>query len=458
MPGSLYSSLLQPDLRQMIAESDAAGLHEFCDALLPSVAAEVLEDLEPDIAWKVLSHCEPVRQAEIFQYLSLPAQVKLVDYIDRRSLSRIVEEMPADDRVDLLERMDTERVEALLPLVAQAERSDIRKLLSYPEGSAGSIMTTEYASLPANITVEEALKRLRIQAPSRETIYYVYITDESRRLIGFLSLRKLIQARPSLLLQDIMERDVISVRVDDDQEAVANKIVRYDFIAIPVVDHENRLVGIVTHDDAADVLQEEATEDAQMLAAVAPLEDSYLQTPFFTLAWKRGIWLVILLGAASITAHVLNFLERNFLARVDARNWMVLFFPLVLASGGNAGSQSATLVIRAMALRETDGKVATIVWREFRLGLLLGTLLGSLAFSVGLWLVPARHAATVGLSVYLVVSLGTVWGSMLPIGLNRLGFDPALMSNPLIAALSDMLGVVTFYTMAWLLVRGAMGA
>ncbi|MFO1092605.1 MAG: magnesium transporter [Planctomycetaceae bacterium] len=454
MPNSLYSSLLQPDLRQMVVENDDVGLHEFCDALLPSVAAEVLEDVEPDAAWKVLSHCEPTRQAEIFQYLTLPAQVELVNQIDHKSLSRIIEQLPADDRVDLLERLEPGRVEEVLPLVAQAERNDIRKLLSYPEESAGSIMTTEYASLPANITVEDAFKRLMLQAPRAETIYYVYVVDENRRLIGCVSFSQLIQSRRSALLQDVMEQDVISVRVDEDQESVANKITKYDFIAIPVVDDQNKLVGIVTHDDAADVLRAEATEDAQMLAAVSPLEDSYLQTPFITLAWKRGIWLVILLGAASLTARILHFLESYYFNEVELRNWMVLFFPLVLASGGNAGSQSATLVIRAMALHETDGKVWQIVWREFRVGLLLGTLLGLLGFTVGYWLTgTGDKAASVGLSVFLVVSLGTVWGSVLPLGLKRFGMDPALMSNPLIASISDMLGVVTFYSIAYKLVE-----
>ena len=343
MPASLYNSLLQPDLQQMVAENDAVGLHEFCDALFAGVAAEVIEGLDPTDAWRVLSQCAADRQAEIFQYFSFPYQIQIVDHIERNALSRIIEEMPADDRVDLLERMDPEHVEALLPLIAQAERGDIRKLLSYEEGSAGSIMTTEYASLPEHITVEEALNRLRLQAPSRETIYYIYVTDEDRRLLGFVSLRKLLLARRSLLLRDIMERDVISVKVDDDQEFVANEIGKYDFIAIPVVDQENRLVGIVTHDDAADVMQEEATEDALLQAGVAPLEDSYLETAFFELVWKRGFWLVILLFAASLTAQVLSFLEQNILGEDDVRNWMVLFFPLVLASGGNAGSQSATL-------------------------------------------------------------------------------------------------------------------
>jgi len=253
MERSLFNSLLLPDLRVMLEEEDGEGLREFCSALYPGVAAEVLEGLDPGQAWEVLTHCDPKAQAYIFQFLPLPYQVSLVEVVDRNALSKLIEEMPPDDRVDLLERMDHEDVENLLPLVAQAERADIRKLLSYPEESAGSIMTTEYASLPADITVQEAINRLRLQAPSRETIYYVYVTDADRHLIGFLSLRHLIMAKPTAKLSEVRERDVISVRVDDDQEVVASEIAKYDFIAIPVVDNQNKLVGIVTHDDAADV-------------------------------------------------------------------------------------------------------------------------------------------------------------------------------------------------------------
>jgi len=445
MPSSLYNSLLLPDLKIMLEEHDDAGMAEFCQVLHPAVIAEVMEGLEPERAWEVLSHCDAVHQAEVLEAFSLPYQVDLVSGIDRPRLSRIIEEMSPDDRVDLLRRMDPDIVEALLPLIAQAERADIRKLLSYPDDSAGSIMTTEYASLPADITVEEALRRLRTQAPSRETIYYIYITDVERHLQGFLSLRHLITARPTALLSNVMERDVISVRVDDDPEYVANQIHKYDFLAIPVVDSQNRLVGIVTYDDAADILQEEATEDTHLLAAVQPLEDSYLGTPFFTLMHKRGIWLVILLGASSLTAHVLNYFEGG-----TTSNWMVMFIPLVLASGGNAGSQSATLIIRALALDETGGKVRLIAWREFRIGIFLGAVLGLLAFLGGWMLVTPWRAGVVGLTVFWVVTIGTFAGALLPLALKKLGADPALMSNPMIAALSDMTGVIVFYNLAHL--------
>ena len=447
----MYGQLLLPDLRMMLLDEDLDGLREFCDALHPAATAEVLESLNSTEVWQVLSHCSLTRQAEIFQFLGLAQQVELVEHINRERLSRLLEEMAPDDRVDLLERMDTQRVERLLPLIAAAERSDIRKLLSCPEDSAGSIMTTEYASLPEDITVEEALTRLRQQAPHRETIYYVYILDDERHLNGIISLQEMILAQPQTRLTEIMHRGVISVRVEDDQEFVAQELAQYDFIAIPVVNHQNRLVGIVTHDDVLDIVQEEATEDAHRLAAVEPLKDSYLSTPLLTLAWKRGIWLVLLLGAALATASILTGFEEM----TKKYEWMILFLPLVLASGGNVGSQSATLVIRLLALEQMGRReTVQIAIRELLLGILLGGGLMLLGFLLALVHVGTKYAAVVGLTVFLVVLMGTVSGAMLPLCFRRLGMDPALMSNPLIAALVDVLGVVIYFWVAIVMLSG----
>ncbi len=446
----MYGSLLLPELRVLLEEDDVQGMAEFCEALHAVVTAEVLDNLEPAEAWRVLSVCSFDGQAEIFGHLSLPYQTTLVQIVDRDHLSQLIETMAPDDRVDLLERMDTEHVESLLPLIAQAERSDIRKLLSYEEDSAGSIMTTEYASLPEEITVSEALERLRKQAPDRETIYYVYILDEGRRLRGLVSLRELILAKPDTALVDIMHKDVISVRVDDDQEFVARELARYDFIAIPVVDNQHQLVGIVTHDDVLDVLQEEATEDAHRLGAVEPLQDSYLETPVLTLVWKRGIWLVLLLGASLGTAGVLE----TYKVVSGEYKWMVWFIPLVLASGGNAGSQSATLIIRTLALGTVTKKEN---WQIARRELFSGTMLGGglmlLGFLAALSFddVTIGRAWVVGLTVFLVVLMGTVTGALLPLGFKQLGMDPALMSNPLIAAVVDVLGVIIYYNVAVLI-------
>lgn len=447
----MYRELMLPELQMMLQENDTAAMAEFCQVLHPVVVAECLECIDSEEAWNVLKNCPLERQVEVFEFMNLPEQVELTAQIERGRLTRLLEEMAHDDRVDLLSRMAPKRVENLLPSIAQAERNDIRKLLSYPEESAGAIMTTDYASLPENITVREALQQLRLQAPDSETIYYVFLLDEARHLHGLISLRELILASPDALLSSIKNQNVISVRVDDDQEFVAQELARYDFLAMPVVDNQNRLVGIITHDDVLDVVQEEATEDAQRMGGVQPLEDSYLTTSLLTLTWKRGIWLVLLLGAALLTATVLQSYEK-----ISAEHsWMILFFPLVLASGGNAGSQSATLIIRTLALGEVNRRATLrIALRELALSMQLGAAIGLLAFVFSLALVGTdgiTRATVVALTVFLVVVLGAVTGAMLPLGFKRLGMDPALMSNPLIAAIVDVVGVVIYFNVALVL-------
>lgn len=446
-----YNSLILPDVRQMLVDNDKQGLSEFCNVLHAAVCAAVLDELEEQEVWQVLDNCGLDRRVEIFEFLDLHRQEELVQVLDRDRLSSLLEEMAPDDRVDLLERMPQERIDSLLPLIAQAERNDIRKLLSCEEDTAGAIMTTEYASLPENITAREAIDRLRQQAPDRETIYYVYILNQARRLDGFVSLRDIIMANPDTVLRDIMKHDVISVYVDDDQEEAAQTLARYDFIAIPVVDHSQRLVGIITHDDVLDVVQEEATEDAYRLGAVQPMEDSYLDTPIHIIGWKRGVWLLFLAVVALITADVLDHYET--VAAGDQFRFLILFLPLVLASGGNAGSQSATLIIRTLALGElssTDN--ARMAMREALIGLMLGGSIAIVAATAAVfWFqLSVAKALIVSSTVLLVVVLGTVSGSLLPLLFRRLGMDPAIMSNPLIAAIIDVLGVVIYYRVALL--------
>lgn len=440
---SMFNSLLLPDLRQMLEENDTSAMRDFVEVLHPVAVAEVLQDMPPADIWRVLSNCSLVQQVEIFEHLSLARQVELSDLIGRDRLSQLIEEMSPDDRADLLSRLDSERVESIMPLIAQAERSDIRKLLSYPEDSAGAIMTTEYASLPEGITVREALDRLRQQAPNTETIYYVYILDADRHLRGLATLRELILSRPEIRVGDVMNRDPVAVRVDDDQEDVARELARYDFLAIPVVDNQNRLVGIVTHDDVIDIIQAEADEDVLRAGAVEPFEDSYLETSLRTIAWKRGVWLLFLSMMAMVTATIMLRFEE-----VGAMHlWMATFLPLVLASGGNTGSQSATLVIRMIALGKPVGKEHNkLALREIAIGLILGSVLALadlliVRFGFGYsWKISLVVAST----VCGVVLLGTIWGTMLPLVFRKLGMDPAMMSNPLIASFMDMMGVLLY--------------
>jgi len=441
----MYGQLLLPEVQEMLQEHDALGLRAFCDDLHPAVIAQVLENLPNQEIWQVLDNCGLHRRVEIIEFLTLNRQLDLVRDMDRDHLSELVREMSPDNCVDLLEKMDQGEVDSLLQLLAQSQRSDIRRLLSYPDDSAGSIMTTEYASLPEGITVGEALNQLRLQAPNSETIYYVYIVDADRRLRGFITLRSLILAKTSAYVDAIMEKDVLSVRVSDDQEQVAQLMARYDFLAVPVVDQHHQLVGIITHDDVIDVLQEEATEDAQLLAAVQPMETSYLTTPVLTIAWKRGGWLLFLFCASFLSAHVLQ----SFQALSKVYEWLALFVPLVIATGGNAASQTATLVIRTMALGELDRESKyLLIRREFLIGLILGGSLTLCGFLMSLGLITPYQSLVVVGTVPLVVLAGTMIGAILPIGLKSCGMDPALMSTPLIASLLDVFGIVLYFNVA----------
>jgi magnesium transporter len=372
--------------------------------------------------------------------------VELVKAADRAHLGPLLEWMAADNRDDLLRELDPEFVEEILPLVAKAERHDIRMLLSCPEGSAGSLMTTEYASLPADITAGEAIARLRMQAPDSESIYYIYVLDAERHLVGFVSLRDLILAKPTALVADLMQRDVITVRVDESQDKVVDLLARFDFIAIPVVDDHARLVGIVTHDDVLDAVRQEATDEAQMSAAITPLGEGYLDAAITSMTWKRGVWLAILFATAAVTAMVLSTWQSPHV-------WLVAFIPLVIASGGNSGNQSATLVITALSTgdcRLSDWR--RILRREFALGLLLGMILAVPGYLLALAYAPTpAQAVVIPATILLVVLIGSLVGSVLPLLFRSLGLDPALMSNPFVSAIVDVVGLVVYMGLALVL-------
>ncbi|MFN5757552.1 MAG: magnesium transporter, partial [Planctomycetia bacterium] len=392
--------ILIPELRVMLAEGDTAGLREVGAELHPATVAEFSEGLDDGEIWQLLDALTVERQAEVFPYYPMPRQVELVRAADRQHLGPLLEWMAADNRDDLLRELDPEFVEEILPLVAKAERHDIRMLLSCPEDSAGALMTPEYASLPADITAGEAVTRLRSQAPNSESIYYIYVLDAERKLVGFVSLRDLILAKPTALVADLMQRDVIAVRMDEPSEKVVDLLARFDFIAIPVVDDRNRLVGIVTHDDVLDAVRQDATDDAQRIAAIAPLGESYLEAAIVSMTWKRGVWLTILFATAAVTAMVM---ARSPLTHA----WLIAFIPLVIASGGNSGNQSATLVITALSTG--DCKLSDwprILKREFALGLLLGTLLAVPGYLLALVYAPGpTEALVIPLTIMGVVML-----------------------------------------------------
>jgi magnesium transporter len=438
--------ILLPELRLMLADGDTAGLREVAEELHPATVAEFSEGLDEADIWRLIDTVPVERQAEIFPYYPLPRQVELVKAADRAHLGPLLEWMAADNRDDLLRELDPEFVEEILPLVAKAERHDIRMLLSCPEGSAGSLMTTEYASLPADITAGEAIARLRMQAPDSESIYYIYVLDAERHLVGFVSLRDLILAKPTALVADLMQRDVITVRVDESQDKVVDLLARFDFIAIPVVDDHARLVGIVTHDDVLDAVRQEATDEAQMSAAITPLGEGYLDAAITSMTWKRGVWLAILFATAAVTAMVLSTWQSPHV-------WLVAFIPLVIASGGNSGNQSATLVITALSPGDcTLGDWPRILRRELALGLLLGTILAVPGYLLALAYAPTpAQAVVIPATILLVVLIGSLVGSVLPLLFRSLGLDPALMSNPFVSAIVDVVGLVVYMGLALVL-------
>lgn len=454
----MANPLLLPEIHQMIAEKDDQGLTEIMTELHPASIADFAEGLSVEEAWELLSHGDVHRQAEVFPFFSPEKEEELIEGIGRERMSKLLEAMSHDDRVDLLKRCDTGTVEGLLPLIAKADREDIRRLLNFPEHQAGSVMTTDYATLPPNVTVQEALNQLRQQAPDKETIYYVYVVDDERHLIGFVSLRDLILARPTAMIRDIMREDVVTVRADQDQEDVARQLARYDFLAMPVVDDQNRIIGIITHDDVLDVLEEEATEDALHMAAVGNIEESYLEAPFTTVWRKRAMWLSCLFVAELFTFTALAQYE-DAIASVIA---LSLFVPLCISTGGNSGSQAATLITRAMALGQiTPGQWWRVLRHELFMGLALGLTLGAIGFvrasmtpesvlgNADRWML----ALVIGQSVAGICLWGTLVGSMLPLIFRKLGFDPGYASSPFVATFVDVTGIVIYFSIAkaWLL-------
>ena len=450
----MINTLYLPELREMLAANDTAGMREFCEALHPARTAEFMEGLDTEESWRVLQHADPATREEVFHYLESEKKVEILETQDRSEIAGLVAELAPDDRVDLLQDADQEIVDALLPMLPDEERRDILRLLNIPEGVAGAVMTTEVACFSETLSAKEALEELGRQAENLETIYYLYVVDDNNQLRGVVSARQLVSAmlKPDVTLTQLMETDLVAAHVFEDQELVAQKVARYDLLAIPVVDDERRMLGIITHDDVIDVMQEEATEDAHRTGGVAPLEESYLKTPFFILGWKRGIWLTILFFAALLTAFALEHYETT----LKTHAWLVLFIPLVISSGGNSGSQSAALIITGLARRDLSVKDwRKVLLRELGMGFFLGGFLAMCGLFASIWLTPGWQAALVApLTLVLVVACGALLGAMLPLLFNRLGLDPALMSNPFVAGIIDILGIVIYVNVAMALMSG----
>jgi magnesium transporter len=432
-----------------------------------SLLVSELED-----AWAVLSAEERLEGLRLLTHaeaedflLGLPArdQAELIlatSAGERRSWMRL---LPPDDAADVVQAASEEAREGLLALLDEPTRKDVRALLAYAEDDAGGLMNPHYARLRPEMSVDEAISYLRRQARERlETIYYLYVLDAQQRLLGVVSFRELFAAPSDKTVRDIMHTDVTTVPEDMDQEAVSKVIEEHDLLAVPVVDAERHVKGIVTVDDIVDVVQEEATEDIQKFGGMQALEMPYLEAGFWTMVRKRAGWLSILFVGEMLTATAMGFFEHEISRAVV----LALFVPLIISSGGNSGSQASTLVVRAMALREVRLRDWwRVVRREFAAGLVLGTVLAIIGFGrivawEGMFDTYGDHylliALTVAFSLIGVVMFGTLAGSMLPLVLHRLGLDPASASAPFVATLVDVSGLIIYFTLATIILGGAL--
>ena len=451
----MVNTLYLPELREMLAENNAADLTEFCTALHSARTAEFMEGLTAAEAWAVLQYADVPLRVEIFGFFEQSKQIEIIETLDRAEIAQFVADLPPDDRVDLLAEVRPWIVDELMPLIPSDERRDIQRLSAYPEDTAGAVMTTQFARLSEDVTIRRAQEQIAAQAEELETIYYLYVVDDEDHLRGLLSFRQLVSAmgKPDMLVGELMERDLVTVNVADDQEDVASKVAHYNLLAIPVVDDEHHMLGIITHDDVIDVVREEATEDAHRIAAVAPLDVGYLETHLLTLTWKRGIWLTVLFFGALLTAFAL----REYESDIAKYTWLVLFIPLVISAGGNTGSQSATLIITALSTGDiTLHDWWQVVRRELAMGLLLGGFLSTIGYFCAIVAAPSAIAATViPVTLLLIIVCGTLVGSTLPLMFRRLGLDPAMMSNPFVAGIIDVLGIVIYMNAALIILPWA---
>jgi len=415
--------------------------------------AEALEDsgAAPSRIIEVLLAIGNHKAIDAFSQLSMETQEACLEAGNTQTMLRFVENMDSDDRVDLLKEVDVEVREAIMPLIAQAERNDIRRLWQYEEGTAGAVMTTEYAMLSRQMTVETALAQLRLQAPNKETIYYIYVTDAQRHLIGILSLRDLIMSKRLASLESIMETQVISVPHEMGVEEVASVISDYDLLAVPVVDGEDRLLGIITVDDVIDIIEAESTEDFQRISGVVPFDEAYFKRTLPRLFLNRFVWLALLLFTTLLSTSMLQ-LNAGTLHQMMA---LAFFIPLVNGTCGNAGTQSATMMVRSLALGEILPRDFRRVFnRELVMGLALGLALGLMAyFRVFLQV----HNILLGciVSVALVVTLMTanLIGALMPLVLKQFKLDPALTAGPFIATIMDAVGIFIYFKTAVLMIH-----
>ncbi|MBE9007284.1 magnesium transporter [Fortiea sp. LEGE XX443] len=444
--------LVRTQLQMLLEAADLQAAKAILVPVQPADIAEAIEGLPEAmhaLAFRLLSKDEAI---EVYEYLDYSVQERLIEELRSQEVRDIVDQMSSDDRARLFDELPAKVVNRLLEQLSPTERQATALLLGYEPNTAGRIMTLEFISLKENITVSQALERIRRLANASEIIYYLYVTDTERRLTGIVSLRDLVTSQPEQVIGEIMTRDVVFVRTDTDQEEVARVIQRYDFLAVPVVDKQQLLVGIITVDDVIDILEEETTKDIYALGGgVQSSGDNYFQMNLMDVARKRVVWLFVLLITNTVTGTIIKSQE-DILTKVVT---LTAFIPLLTGTGGNVGAQSSTVVIRGMNTEEIRSLgPLQVIGREAIAGLLLGGMLGIIA-TVWAFFLQGRIevAIAVGSSLVAISLLASVSGSALPFLFRMLRLDPALMSAPFITTAVDVLGVLIYFKLARLILK-----
>lgn len=442
---------LTETIKKLLEEKKYGTIRDILITMMPYDIAAVFEELQ-DEKTPILFRILPKElAAETFVEMDDETQEFLIHGFSDSELKEVVDELFVDDAVDLIEEMPANVVKRILRQADKDMRKQINELLKYPEDSAGSIMTTEFIILRPDMTAEMAIKRIRRTGVDKETIYTCYVNDKNNKLIGITTVKDLLLAADDEIVKDLMEENVISVHTLDDQEQVAQMFSNYDFLALPVVDNEQRLVGIVTIDDAIDVIQEEATEDIEKMAAVLPSDKPYMKTGVFGIYRKRVPWLLILMLSATFTSTIISSFD-GVLAQVII---LSSFIPMITGSGGNAGSQASVSVIRALSLGEIEFKsMFRVLWKEFRVAILCGLTLAVANFFKLLFFDLHGYSGTgnavlialvVSLTLVGTIIMAKIVGSSLPLLASKIGFDPAVMANPLISTVCDSLSLLIYF-------------
>ena len=406
----------------------------------------LLEELDKESVVKLFRILPKEQAGEAFSYMEPYMKEKLIQDLTDAELKGILNELFMDDTVDLIEEMPSNVVKKILKVVNAKDRKIINELLQYPEDSAGSIMTTEFIDLKETMTVEQALQRIRDIGIDSETIYNCYVLNRNRVLLGMINIKEILISKKEQIIKDLMTTNVISVNTLEDQEDAAKIFDKYDLYAVPVVDNENRLVGIITVDDAINVIQDEASEDFEKMAAMSPNEKGYFETSVFKHAKNRIVWLLVLMLSSAITGGIITNYEEAF----AAVPLLVAFIPMIMGTGGNCGSQSSTLIIRGLATDEIELKdLFKALWKEFRVSIIVGVVLAIVnGIRIMIQYNDIQLAIVIGLTLIATVALSKALGCLLPMFAKKLKLDPAIMATPLITTLVDIFSILVYFQIA----------